>query len=85
MSSGSSREAAFSNEESVTGPLTSPKKCRSKRSRDGAESIPKRLAQLRPGARWAFRLKLEGWKAAEQPGVTITDRDQLFDLMDGRR
>lgn len=32
----------------------------------------------------SFRLKLRGWKAFEQPGVDILDRDQLFDLMDGR-
>jgi Arc/MetJ family transcription regulator len=31
-----------------------------------------------------FVLRLRGWKAAEQPGVDITDRDKLFDLMDGR-
>lgn len=31
-----------------------------------------------------YKLKLRGWKAAEQPGVDISDRDKLFDLMDGR-
>lgn len=31
-----------------------------------------------------FKLKLQGWKAAEQPGVDILDRDKLFDLMNGR-
>jgi Arc/MetJ family transcription regulator len=31
-----------------------------------------------------FVLRLRGWKAAEQPGVDITDRDKLFDLMNGR-
>lgn len=31
-----------------------------------------------------FVLKLAGWKAAEQPGVDILDRDKLFDVMDGR-
>lgn len=29
----------------------------------------------------AYRLRLDGWEAAEQPGVDILDRDQLFDLM----
>jgi len=31
-----------------------------------------------------FALKLQGWKAKEQPGVDILDRDKLFDLMNGR-
>jgi plasmid stability protein len=31
-----------------------------------------------------FTLRLQGWKAIEQPGVDILDRDKLFDLMDGR-
>jgi len=31
-----------------------------------------------------YRLRLRGWKAAEQPGVDLLDRDALFDLMDGR-
>jgi plasmid stability protein len=31
-----------------------------------------------------FTLELAGWKAAEQPGVDLLDRDKLFDLMDGR-
>jgi len=34
--------------------------------------------------RGGFRLRLQGWKATEQPGVDILDRDKLFDLMDGR-
>ena len=29
-----------------------------------------------------FRLELEGWVATEQPGVDVTDRDNLFDLME---
>jgi len=39
---------------------------------------------LHRGNRSPFRLKLAGWKAEEQPGVDIADRDRLFDLMDGR-
>ena len=35
-------------------------------------------------ARQQFVLKLQGWQAAEQPGVDILDRDKLFDLMNGR-
>jgi hypothetical protein len=31
-----------------------------------------------------YRLRLRGWKAVEQPGVDLLDRDALFDLMDGR-
>ena len=29
-----------------------------------------------------YRLNWRGWKATEQPGVNILDRDSLFDLMD---
>ena len=31
-----------------------------------------------------YVLDLEGWEATTQPGVDLLDRDQLFDLMDGR-
>jgi len=31
-----------------------------------------------------YTLHMTGWKAAEQPGVDLLDRDALFDLMDGR-
>jgi plasmid stability protein len=31
-----------------------------------------------------YKLRLKGWKAELQPGVDITDRDRLFDLLDGR-
>lgn len=34
--------------------------------------------------RGRYVLKLRGWKAAEQPGVDLLDRDTLFDVMDGR-
>lgn len=34
--------------------------------------------------RESYHLSLRGWKAAELPGVNLTDRDALFDLMDGR-
>jgi len=36
----------------------------------------------RPSTPYKFRLR--GWKATEQPGVDLLDRDTLFDLMDGR-
>ena len=39
------------------------------------------VTSKRPGG---FKLRLSGWKAREQPGVDITDRDTLFDLMNGR-
>ncbi len=32
----------------------------------------------------SYQLRLQGWKATEQPGVDLLDRDALFDLMDGR-
>ncbi len=28
-----------------------------------------------------YKLKLEGWEAAERPGVDILDRDKLLDLL----
>jgi plasmid stability protein len=40
------------------------------------------LVQQRP--KHKTRLALRGWKAVEQPGVDLLDRDKLFDLMDGR-
>ena len=39
---------------------------------------------LQPTPKTPYRLRLQGWKAAEQPGVDLLDRDKLFDLMDGR-
>ncbi len=39
---------------------------------------------LRAGPPKPYHLRLRGWKAAEQPGVDLLDRDTLFDLMDGR-
>jgi plasmid stability protein len=39
---------------------------------------------LAKSQRERFTLKLQGWKATEQPGVDILNRDKLFDLMDGR-
>jgi hypothetical protein len=30
-----------------------------------------------------YKLELEGWKTELQPGVDLTDRDKLYDLMDG--
>ena len=39
---------------------------------------------LSPGPAKSYRLRLRGWKATEQPGVNLLDRDALFDLMDGR-
>lgn len=34
--------------------------------------------------RQPFQLRLEGWTADLRPGADLLDRDQLFDLMDGR-
>jgi hypothetical protein len=31
-----------------------------------------------------YKLQLQGWKAAEQPGVDLLDRGTLLDVMDGR-
>jgi len=39
---------------------------------------------LAPTPMKPYRLRLRGWKAAEQPRVDLLDRDALFDLMDGR-
>ena len=35
-------------------------------------------------SRREYKLKLQGWKAQEQVGVDLLDRDKLFDLMEGR-
>jgi plasmid stability protein len=40
------------------------------------------LVRQRPKSR--SKLILRGWKAVEQPGVDLLDRDNLFDVMDGR-
>ena len=42
-----------------------------------------RRALTQPPAR-PYEFRLQGWKAKEQPGVDLLDRDKLFDLMDGR-
>lgn len=39
---------------------------------------------LAPAPSAPYTLRLQGWKAAELPGVNLLDRDALFDLMDGR-
>jgi hypothetical protein len=31
-----------------------------------------------------YRLQLDGWQARLMPGVDLTDRDALLDLMEGR-
>jgi metal-responsive CopG/Arc/MetJ family transcriptional regulator len=40
------------------------------------------LGRQRP--RNTSKLILRGWKAVEQPGVDLLDRDALFDVMGGR-
>ncbi len=40
-----------------------------------------RQALARSRETGSYRLELEGWEAAEQPGVDILDRDKLWDLM----
>jgi hypothetical protein len=37
-----------------------------------------------PSTSTPYQFRLQGWKAIEQPGVDLLDRDTLFDLMDGR-
>ena len=36
------------------------------------------------GSHKQYRLRLQGWKARQLPGVDLFDRDSLFDLMNGR-
>jgi hypothetical protein len=43
-----------------------------------------RQALVQQSPRRSVRLTLRGWKAKQQPGVDLLDRDKLFDLMDGR-
>lgn len=35
-------------------------------------------------ARRPYKLKLRGWSAELQPGVDITDRDKLYEILEGR-
>jgi plasmid stability protein len=39
---------------------------------------------LATAKRAKYELKLKGWNGAVLPGVDLTDRDKLFDLMGGR-
>lgn len=32
-----------------------------------------------------YRLELEGWEAELRPGIDLTDRESLWDAMDGQR
>ena len=41
--------------------------------RQGLDMRPQRLD---------YRLELEGWDAAELPGVDVLDRDKLLDILD---
>ncbi len=43
-----------------------------------------RQALVKPKRAKRVKLQLRGWKAIEQPGVDLFDRDKLFDVMDGR-
>ena len=47
-----------------------------------ANDLLRRALAQSPGQ--SYRLNLRGWRANEQPGVDVLDRDKLFDLMDGR-
>lgn len=47
-----------------------------------ANDLLRRSLRARPQE--PYQLRLQGWKAAELPGVDLFDRDALFDLMDGR-
>ena len=64
------------------------KTIKEKAARDGRtfQDVANELLRqaLKPRPRKAVKLKLRGWKAVEQPGVDLLDRDKLFDLMDGR-
>jgi plasmid stability protein len=49
-----------------------------------ANELLRQALGARGKARERFKLTLRGWKAREQPGVDLLDRDKLFDLMNGR-
>ncbi len=40
---------------------------------------------LRELGRPAYRLRLKGWSGRLRPGVDLTDRDRLLDLLDRKR
>ena len=49
-----------------------------------ANDLLRQALGARGKPRERFTLKLQGWRAKAQPGVDILDRDNLFDLMNGR-
>ena len=46
-----------------------------------ANDLLRQSLDMRP-QRLDYRLKLEGWDAAELPGVDLLDRDKLSDILD---
>lgn len=46
-----------------------------------AEEVANEL--LRQSLAKPYKLELQGWNAELRPGVDLTDRDKLYELMDG--
>lgn len=64
------------------------KRIKEKAAREGRtfqEVANELLRQALADRKWPpVKLVLRGWKAIEQPGVDLLDRDKFFDLMNGR-
>ncbi len=60
------------------------KATREGRTLQGVANDLLRQALIRQRPKSMSKLILRGWKAVEQPGVDLLDRDNLFDVMDGR-
>jgi plasmid stability protein len=60
------------------------KAMREGRTLQGVANDLLRQALGRQRQKSSSKLILRGWKAVEQPGSDLLDRDILFDVMDGR-
>jgi predicted transcriptional regulator len=48
-----------------------------------AEEVANELLRKSLDAAKPYKLELKGWDAELQPGIDLTDRDKLYDILDG--
>ena len=60
------------------------KAARERRSLQDVANELLRQSLAEQATRKRIKIQLRGWRAVQQPGVDLLDRDKLFDLMDGR-
>jgi len=48
-----------------------------------AEQIANELLRSSLNGQKPYKLELEGWNAQLRPGVDLSDRNQMYELMDG--